>query len=184
MKIISTVKSNKIFKVSLVFSFLLLVLMIVLLTFGHFVVGNIAHKKSAIIDFSNPIAQKRYNSLMSDFNNLKKERESLKLIRIPKDNVVSLVQYFDEIALKSSVKQTVNVVTGDGGKNKKEYNIPTVRYEVNIAGSFPAISEYLTNLKNAPFFLRIESFEVLAPSENSLTEDYLATIFVAVAVKE
>jgi hypothetical protein len=184
MKIISTVKSNKIFKVSLVFSFLLLVLMIALLVFGHFIVGNIAQRKSSIIDLSNPVAQKRYNSLMSDFNNLKKERESLKLVRIPKDDVVSLVQYFDETASKSSVKQTVNVVTGDGGKNKKEYNIPTVRYEIDIAGGFSAIGVYLTNLKNAPFFLRIESFEVLAPSESSLTEDYLATIFVAVAAKE
>lgn len=184
MKIISAVRSNKIFRVSLALSFLLLILMIVLLAFGHFVVGSIVQEKSVTTDLSDPVVQKRYNSLMLDFNNLKDERESLKLVRMPKDSVVFLVQYFEEIALKSGVKQTVGIVTVDGNENKKEYNVPTVRYEINVAGGFSAIDTYLANLKRAPFFLRIESFEVTAPDDNSLTEDYLAKIFIAVATKE
>lgn len=184
MKIISTIESNKIFKAGLALSFFLLILMIVFFVAGHFVVEKVAREKSATIDLSDDATQKRYNRLMSDFNNLKEERESLKLVRIPKDGVVSLVQYFDEIALKSGVKQTVGVVTADENKNKKEYNIPTVRYEINITSGFSSISGYLADLKHAPFFLRIESFEIVAPDENSLTGDYLATIFVAVATKE
>jgi len=180
----STIKSNKIFKVGLVLSFFLLVLMVILLIPGHFIVEGVVEEKSEKIDLSDPTTQKRYNLLMSDFNDLKNERESLKSVRISKDGVVSLVRFFDEIALKSGVKQTVGIITADEKKNKKEYNIPTVRYEINVTGGFPSISGYLANLRQAPFFLRIESFEVVAPDENSLTGEYLATIFVAVATKE
>jgi len=184
MKIISTIKSNKIFKVGLALSFFLLILMIAFLISGHFIVEDALREKSATIDLSDPATQKRYNRLMSDFNNLKEERESLKLIRIPKDDVVSLVQYFEEISLKSEVKQTINVVKSNENKNEIEYNIPTIRYKINIAGGDQSISGYLASLRTAPFFLMLESFEIIAPNEDSLGGEYLATIFVAVATEK
>lgn len=186
MKIISTIRSNKIFRSGLALSFFLLILMIALLISGHFIVAGVVREKSVKVDLSDSVVQKRYNRLMSDFSNLKDERELMKSIRMSKDDVVLLVQYFDEIALKSGVKQMVGVVTVEvgGDKNKNEYNVTTVRYEINVAGGFSAVSNYLTNLRHAPFFLRMESFEIIAPDENSLTGDYLARIFVAVATKE
>lgn len=184
MIIISTLKSNRIFRANLMLAFFVLTLMIVLLVSGHFIVGNIVREKFTTVDLSNPITQKRYNRLMSDYKNFREERELLKTVRMPKDNVVTLVQYFDEIALKSSVKQTVGVVTDEEDKNSKKYNITTVRYKINVAGEFSAINNYLANLMTSPFFLRMESFDVVAPNENSLTEDYLATISIVAAIKE
>jgi len=184
MKITSVIKSNKILGFGLILSFLLIILSILLIAFGHSIISKAVQNKNNKIDLTDPVTQKRYNRLMSDFNNLKEERAALQAIRIPKDNVVLLVQYLDDIASKTGVKQVVNIVTNSDEKGKKEYSIPTVKYELNVSGGLPAIKDYLSNLIRSPFFLKMESLKILAPDENSTTGDYLAKIFVVVATKE
>jgi len=176
--------SNSVLRVGIVVSVIGLLVSSGLLIYGHVMVNKIIGIKNEILDLSEPSTGKRYRRLTEEYNTTKDERASLVEVRPPKQDIAYFVQALDELAVRSQVNQTVEVVTQKDTSNELKYAIPSIRYKLNVAGTLAAVISYMKDVNKLPYLMRVVYVQTMAPQDKILSEETLGTIIIDIASQE
>lgn len=176
--------SNSVLRVGVVISVVGLLLSSGLLIYGHVMVTKSIGIKNEILDLSDPLIGKRYRRLVDEYNTTKEERVLLAEVRPSKQEIAYFVQALDELAVRSQVEQTVEVVTKKDVSNELKYSTPNIRYKLNIAGTHGSVINYMKEVNDLPYLMRVVSVQTTAPQEKVLADETLGTIIVDIASRE
>jgi hypothetical protein len=176
--------SNNVLRIGAVVSILGIIATSGLLVFGHIIINNIIGVKNEILDLSDPVTGKRYRRLTDDYNSTKNERVLLFEVRPTKQNIAYFVQALDELAVRTQVTQTVEVVTQRDVSGEVKYTTPSIRYKLNIAGGLSSVISFIKEVNKLPYLLRVVSAQVATPDGKMLADGTLGTIIIDIASKE
>lgn len=175
--------SNHIFRFCLIISIAGVLAAIVLLVVGYIFVGKTIATRGQILDLSSPVTGKRYYRLTEDYNTTKEERARLAQVRPSIQEMAVFVQTLDDLAARTGVAQTVEAGSGGDAEQSFGYSVPAVRYQLNVAGSLPAVQNYLHELNKVPYLLRFVSVKITAAPEKPLAESALGVVLIDIASK-
>lgn len=175
---------NYFLRAGLLISVIGIMVIIIALITGHNLVNKIVVTRGQIIDLSEPVKSKQYYRLTNDYNSTKKERELLKQVRPTKQEIAIFVQTLDDLAVRTGVSQTVEVVMEKGAEGDLIYSVPIIRYQLNVAGGLSAVQNYISELNKVPYLLRFVSVQLTATPEKTMTDSTIGKIIIDIASKE
>lgn len=181
---IKLILSNSVVRIGATVSILGILASLGVLIYGHLTVNKIIGVKNEILDLTEPSTGKRYRRLTEDYNTTKDERALLMQVRPTKQDIAYFVQALDNLATKSQVTQTVEVVTQRDVQGEVKYAVPSIRYKLNVAGSLGSVINYMKEVDRLPYLLRIVSVQTKAPQEKILADETLGTIIIDIASRE
>jgi Tfp pilus assembly protein PilO len=150
----------KIYITSAVFAliFIILVVFFIIPLFGKIKVNaqELAVEKNKAI-----FAKDQAEELMAFKNNedYKKNLENINKTFVDPNNPVDFIKFLEKIALESSLKPKISLITSAVDKNKSA-PWPSVNFQISIAGDFFDILNFSNKLETGPYPVKIQTLSL------------------------
>lgn len=175
---------NKYLRISVIISMVNLFVCAAIFSVGHYLIGEIGKTKSAIMDFSNPVLEKRYRVMMSDYKNSETDRQVVRKVKVTKEGLPVLVQFLESYAASARVSQSMEITDELPAGKKADSKMTEIKYRINATGNLDSLLSYLNNINRAPFLARTNTVFFVSVGEEDLREAAVATIDLAIAYRE